>query len=420
MNFLHLTTFYPPYSFGGDAMYIYRLAHALGDAGHNVDVIHCLDAYHLQHPGPPSIQFDEHPRVTRHGLKSKFGWLSPLLTHQTGRPYLKMDEIQKVLASKPFDVIHYHNISLLGPDILRLQPEQGQPVKMYTTHEHWLICPTHVLWKFNRQACDKPECLRCTLMARRPPQLWRYNGMLDKASRHVDRFVSPSRFTAGMHAQRGFSQPVEHLPYFIERVDQDWQNPGPRPQEKPYFLFVGRLESIKGLHHLIDAWAGAPDVDLLIAGTGNQEQELRARAAGDARIKFLGAKPQRELGNLYVHALATIVPSITYETFGIIIIESFARKTPVIVRDLGALPEVVRDSGGGFIFQTPDELLEAIRQLASSPSLNKNLGEKGYQAFLRYWTKEAHLKLYFDYLEEIALQKYGLIPWKEEVRVNNG
>ena len=42
MNFLHLTTFYPPYSFGGDAMYIYRLSHALADAGHRVDVIHCL------------------------------------------------------------------------------------------------------------------------------------------------------------------------------------------------------------------------------------------------------------------------------------------------------------------------------------------------------------------------------------------
>lgn len=54
--------------------------------------------------------------------------------------------------------------------------------------------------------------------------------------------------------------------------------------------------------------------------------------------------PQSELGTLYFHALACIVPSITYETFGMIIIEAFARKTPVIVRDLGALPEVIHDS----------------------------------------------------------------------------
>ena len=41
LNFLHLTTFYPPYSFGGDAMYIYRLAHVLGDAG--LDALRALD-----------------------------------------------------------------------------------------------------------------------------------------------------------------------------------------------------------------------------------------------------------------------------------------------------------------------------------------------------------------------------------------
>ena len=74
-------------------MYIYRLAHALGDQGHHVDVIHCIDSYHLQHPAEPEIQFTEHPNVKRHGLVSGFGWLSPLMTQQTGRPYLKRDKI---------------------------------------------------------------------------------------------------------------------------------------------------------------------------------------------------------------------------------------------------------------------------------------------------------------------------------------
>ena len=44
MRFLHLTTFYPPHSFGGDAVYVYRLCHALADAGHEVDVVYCLAA----------------------------------------------------------------------------------------------------------------------------------------------------------------------------------------------------------------------------------------------------------------------------------------------------------------------------------------------------------------------------------------
>jgi glycosyltransferase involved in cell wall biosynthesis len=412
LNFLHLTTFYPPYSFGGDAMYIYRLCHALGEAGHQVDVVHCVDSYHLLHPAEPEIQFAPHPNVKTHGLRSGYKWLSPLLTQQTGRPWLKEKRIRNLLESKPYDVIHFHNISLLGPQVLTMEPARGQAVKLYTTHEHWLICPTHVLWKFNRQPCDKPECLRCTLAAKRPPQLWRYTGLLERASEHVDRFISPSRFTARMHAERGFPRPVGHLPYFTERADRDWQTSSPRPQARPYFLFVGRLERIKGLQTLIEAWELITDYDLLVAGAGGYEAELRAQSLTNPRVKFLGPRPQRELGALYKHALACIVPSITYETFGIIIIEAFARKTPVIARDLGALPEVVHDSGGGFVYQTNEELISAIRKLAESSSLRAELGERGYQAFVQWWSKEAHLKLYFDLLRQTAFDKFGHVPWE--------
>jgi glycosyltransferase involved in cell wall biosynthesis len=412
LNFLHLTTFYPPYSFGGDAMYLYRLCHALAEEGHSVDVIHCIDSYHMLHPAEPEIRFTEHPRVTRHELRSPFRFLSPLLTQQTGEPYLKVKQIRKVLASKAYDVIHFHNTSLLGPGALELTPQMDcKPVKLYTTHEHWLVCPMHVLWKFNERACEKPECLQCTVRSRRPPQLWRYSGKLDRAARHIDQFVSPSRFTAKMHADRGFSQPVDHLPYFIDPVDEQWQQPGPRPQKKPYFLFVGRLEVIKGLQHLIPLWKQVQNCDLLVAGTGAFESELRSMSEGNPQIKFLGPLPQRRLGELYHHAVAAIVPSITYETFGMISIEAFARKTPVIVNDLGALPEVVADSGGGCVYRNEAELLNSIRTLAISPTLRADLGEKGYQAFQKYWTRRAHLSLYFDFLERSATRKYGFVPW---------
>lgn len=410
LNFLHLTTFYPPYSFGGDAMYIYRLSHALAEAGHHVDVIHCVDSYHLLHPGPPPIQFGEHPNVIRHELRSGCGWLSPLATQQTGRPYFKWKQVRRVLESKPYDVIHFHNISLLGPGILSIESKDGQAVKMYTTHEHWLICPMHVLWKFNSRACEKPECLKCVLRGKRPPQMWRYTGMLKRASRHVDQFVSPSRFTARMHAARGFPRPVAHLPYFIDQADGDWQNPMPRPHDRPYFLFVGRLETIKGLQTLIPLWERVHQADLLVAGTGAQEAELRAMAASNPRIKFLGPRPQRELGALYYHAIGCIVPSITYETFGMIIIEAFARKTPVIVRDLGALPEVVEDAHGGFVYRTDEELLAAIASLANDPGLRRELGENGYREFLRCWRREAHLRMYFEFVRNISEKKTGRAP----------
>ena len=219
-----------------------------------------------------------------------------------------------------------------------------------------------------------------------------------------------------MHAERGFSQPVAHLPYFIERVDEEWQEPGPRPQERPYFLFVGRLETIKGLQTIIPLWEQVEGADLLIAGGGTQADVLRAAAAGNPRIRFLGPLSQKELGALYYHAAAVIVPSITYETFGMILIEAFARKTPVIARELGALPEVVEDSGGGFIYRTDAELLDAIEQLSRSPTLRDELGARGYRAFIESWTREAHLTRYFGYLESAATERLGTVPWRPDPR----
>ncbi len=412
MNFLHLTTFYPPYSFGGDAMYIYRLCHALADMGHGVDVVHCVDSFHLLHPEEPKVKFAEHPGVIRHELRSRAKWLSPLLTQQTGQPWLKWRKIQEVLASRRFDVIHFHNTSLLGPGVLGIHPGHQDFIKLYTTHEHWLVCPMHVLWKFNSRACEKPECLRCVLQGRRPPSLWRYTDLLNRSARHVDQFLSPSRFTGRMHAERGFPFPVAHLPYFIDAADEDWRNPSPRPHEKPYILFVGRLEVIKGLQTVIPSWDKTREVDLLIAGGGDYGEELRRMAAGNPRIHFLGALNQKQLGALYYHANAVLVPSITYETFGMIIIEAFARKTPVIVRDLGALPEVVEDSGGGYVFRGEEDMLQAIACLSDSPAIRREKGENGYQAFRRMWDRPEHLRLYFDYIRNAAIKKLGRVPWE--------
>jgi len=375
--------------------------------------VHCVDSYHLLHPAEPPLQYAEHPNVVRHEVRSGHGWLSPLLTQQSGRTWLKRRRLEEVLRLRPYDVIHFHNISLLGPEILSYRPAHGQAVKIYTTHEHWLICPIHVLWKFNRAPCEKPNCLPCTLHARRPPQIWRYTGLLERMARHVDQFVAPSRFTARMHAERGFFRPVAYLPNFMDPVDSEWQNPAPRPQEEPYFLFVGRLELIKGLQTLIALWDRTPNYNLLVVGTGSYEPQLRAMASPHPRIKFLGPLTQAELGGLYYHALACIVPSVTYETFGMISVEAFARKTPSVVRDLGALSEVIQDSGGGFVYRTDEELLEAMERIARSPRLRAELGQKGYDGFVQGWCREAHLMLYFDYLHRSAQKKFGRIPWLE-------
>ena len=414
-----ISIFYPPYGFGGDAVYLHRLVDALARRDCEVDVIHCVDAFHVLSRNPQIPELSHHPNVTVHSLRSGWGLLSPLLAQQTGRPVLQGKRIQEILQGKKFDVIHFHNISLFGPQVLALRPDYADFIKVYTTHEHWLVCPMHVLWKYNRRLCDHPTCFACTLAFKRPPQLWRYSGLLERALDHVDLFIAPSRFTAEMHRQRGFGKPFEHLPHFVPEPPDD-SFPGVPVHPRPYFLFVGRLEKIKGVQELIPAFRNYPHADLLIAGTGTQEGELRRLASGMQNVVFLGRTPLQQLPALYRNALALVVPSIGYEVFGIIMLEAFTQKTPVIANALGSLPEVVEESGGGLLYRNQIELLDAMERLRTNPELRRRLGERAYQAYRERWCEEKHVETYFRLLEEVAARKLGHIPWHSATRASSG
>lgn len=393
MRICMVCTFYPPYHFGGDAMYVHRLANALARGGHDVDVIHDRDAYYLARRAEPARAFEEHPRVRVIAMKSRLGALSPLLTQQTARPLLK-PAVRERLQSGDYDVIHFHNPSLIGSTSFAYG---AGAVKLYTMHEHWLICPMHVLWKFDREPCDTPACVACCLRGRRPPQLWRYTRRLERDLAHIDRFLSPSRFTRDRHVAAGLDLPITVLPYFVPQPPL----PAPeRPHARPYFLFVGRLVKLKGVDTLIRAFRKYRDADLLIVGDGEEAPALRAAASDLEHVRFEGVCDQRQLATLYRHAIGLIMPSLGYEVFGIVLIEAFAHRTPVIVRNRGGMVEAVEDSGGGFVYETDDELLAAMRSLQASPDVGRELGEKGYSGYLTQWSERPHIDRYLRIVED--------------------
>lgn len=398
LSFCMVTTFYPPYHFGGDAMHVYRLSNALARRGHKVTVVHSIDAYRTLRRDEPGGSFPNEPGITVRQLASRLGRVSPLATYLSGRPAIAARALAEAVEGEPFDVVHFHNISLIGgPGVL----SYGSGTKLYTTHEHWLVCPMHVLWKYDREPCDEPDCLRCTLAFRRPPQLWRYTGLMARKIEEVDLFLSPSRFTLEEHRRRGFTRPMRHLPYFLPAAEAEVGfDPPPVPTRRPYFLFVGRLEKLKGLQLLIERFRAERELDLVVAGDGAYAGELRRQASGLGNVHFLGTVHPFALPSLYRNAVALIVPSIGFEVFGIVILEAFAQRTPVIVRDSGALPEAVAESGGGYVYRTEAELTEAIERLRRDPALRAELGTRGHQALRERWSEEPHLVGYFAAIEE--------------------
>jgi hypothetical protein len=64
LRFCFLTTFYPPYNFGGDGIGIQRLARGLARQGHHVTVVHDVDAYRLLHKGAEPAAVAEVPGIS--------------------------------------------------------------------------------------------------------------------------------------------------------------------------------------------------------------------------------------------------------------------------------------------------------------------------------------------------------------------
>jgi len=189
-----------------------------------------------------------------------------------------------------------------------------------------------------------------------------------------------------------------HLPHFLAESDVVAAAGPAHP--RPYALFVGRLERIKGADRLIEAFRGYRGLDLLIAGDGEEGADLRRQAEGLDHVHFLGRLSQAQLAVLYKGATALVVPSAGYEVFGLAVLEAFARRTPAVVHDLGALPELIEDSGGGLVYRTQDELVASLERLRAEEGLRDELGGRGHDAWRRLWSEERHLDAYFAAIEQ--------------------
>jgi glycosyltransferase involved in cell wall biosynthesis len=129
------------------------------------------------------------------------------------------------------------------------------------------------------------------------------------------------------------------------------------PDDRPIVVSVRRLESTKGIDRLVDAFAlvrrDVPDAFLAIAGTGSLAEILRRRVYErelDRDVRFIGKIDDAQLALLYRAADCSVVPSLAWEGFGLVCLESFASGTPALVTPVGGLPEAVRDLAPELVF----------------------------------------------------------------------
>jgi len=146
-----------------------------------------------------------------------------------------------------------------------------------------------------------------------------------------------------------------------------------------YLFMPGRLHRWKRIDLIIKAFQFVKhEVQLKIAGTGEDEARFRAIALNDPRIEFLGRVTDEELVNLYADALA--VPFVPIrEDYGFITLEAFSSAKPVITcKDSGEPTCFVKDGISGFVCSPdPEEIAKAIDYLVENRDEARMMGYRG-------------------------------------------
>jgi O-antigen biosynthesis alpha-1,2-mannosyltransferase len=219
----------------------------------------------------------------------------------------------------------------------------------------------------------------------------RFTEQAKRAAANSDLIITVSAFTAEqvsslLHVERAR---IRVVPHGVEKP----QNLASDTAREEVILFVGVLQARKNVVRQIEAFERLrPSWRLVLAGAadGYGSAEILARIENSPardRIELTGHLPHSALNKLYQRASIFLFATLD-EGFGIPVLEAMAHGVPVITSNRSALPEVAGDAG---LLVDPfrvDEIAEAMKRVAESPSLGADLAEKGRARAAQYpWTR---------------------------------
>jgi len=165
--------------------------------------------------------------------------------------------------------------------------------------------------------------------------------------------------------------------------------------ERRTVLYVGRIESLKGIDTLIKAMTYLQDGEptrLMIVGGGDQSEaeldKLKSLAASlgiSDLVDFAGLVNHEELPYFYNVADVCVIPSY-YESFGLVVLESLACGTPVVANKVGIVESLLDNHSIGYILDDhePRHLAEAIAKILTNPSDRSSIIETAREAVAEF------------------------------------
>jgi len=202
---------------------------------------------------------------------------------------------------------------------------------------------------------------------------------------NVSEYITPSDFAKQRLAAAGLPERrISVVPSMLRAPESAVD-----PSANQYAAYMGRIVPEKGVSTFVEA-ARLSGLDVRIGGDASLMPELAASAP--ASVRFLGRLTNEEVEGLYRGARFLVVPSVWYETFGLVAAEAMSHGVPVIASKIGALEEVVDDGVTGLLFEpgNAEDLAAKMRLLWNDPALCRRMGEAGRQKVIKEYNEGAH------------------------------
>lgn len=309
-------------------------------------------------------------------------------------------------------IVHFHSVfPRPSPSVLWACKREGIPSVM-TIHNFRIACANGLLfrdghvcedclggttWSGIRHGCYTSSVLRTvpialTIEAHRRMRTWH---------RTVDRFITMTEFGKAKAVEMGIPPDrIRVKPHFLSRAPAPSQSERTGPP-----VFIGRLSVEKGVRTLLAAWKNLKGVPLIIVGDGPLKGEVeRASVNASGSIQLRGLITRDQCLATLSQAPFLVVPSVWYETFGLVLMEAFACGTPVVASRLGVMAEMVRERETGILFSpgSAEDLAQKVRWLLEQPETCRHMGEAARREFEARYTQGKNYRTLMQIYEEVA------------------
>ncbi len=351
---------------GGSERYYFTLAETFKKLGHDVIFFAMLDSKNLV---CEQSKYFVSNASTNGSIKSKLNMLFHIAYKKEA--YKKMKALCE--AEKPDLVILNLVHKQITCSVIEAIKDYNKNLPIFwTMHDLICVCPSYTMLDGNGKICEK--CLHGDFSNCKKNKCVHGSKLMSILSTHeanvikkkgwynmIDLFICPSNFYKNKLIEANFTtRKIEWIrnPLPLE-TKYELNN-----HNDNYILFFGRLSNEKGVRTLIDAMNGK-NYNLKVLGIGPLYEELNSyiKTNNITNVELCGFKSGEELTNYIRNSRCVVLPSEWYENGPYSAMEAMALGKPLIVSNLGGLPELVEDGVNGYIFKGKNELANAIDRM---------------------------------------------------------